>query len=143
MVSLTDVLLKIRLVTPPTVMFCVPNGRLNEPAPSTDSVDRRTPALTVTRGRTCQVSCTNPAISFASVGGSSGPRRARVTRKRLGVSYATATLAAPPDPLRTLTRAPPRVGTETVSWIPSRSASTGAPVVASLTGSWMLNDGPV
>ncbi len=83
--------MKIRLVTPPRVMFCVPNGRVNEPAPSTDSVDRRTPALTVTRGRTCQVSCTNPPISFALVGGSSGPRRARVTRKRLGLPKTSVT----------------------------------------------------
>ena len=77
---------KIRLVTPKRVMFCVPNGRVKEPAPSTASVDIRTPALTVTRGRICQVSCTKPPISVALVGGSSGPRPARMTRNRLALS---------------------------------------------------------
>src|SRR2546428_12829120 len=77
---------KIRLLTPKRVMFCVANGRVNDPAPSTDSVDSRTPALNVTRGRICHVSCTKPPISFALVGGSSGPRPARMTRNRLALS---------------------------------------------------------
>src|SRR2546427_341719 len=83
---------------PPPGVFCAPRrgeGRARPPRP--DWVDGRPRALGVPRGGTCRVSCTTPPISFALVGGSSGPRRARVTRKRLGVSYATATLAAPPE----------------------------------------------
>src|SRR2546425_1352372 len=96
---------------PGNVSFCtvsVANGSEKAPAPSTFSWVQRSPALIVTLGCTVQVSWTNRSPSLERVGGIAGPSLARVTRKRLPLSKATAALA--PTPLRTSTVAPPRVG---------------------------------
>jgi hypothetical protein len=124
---------------PPALTIWVPNGRVKSPAPFTVSVVYRSPALIVTRGCTVQESWTNRLLSVACVAGGSGPIRARVIRKVLGLSYAT--VGSAPSPLRTLTSGPPSVGTNRKSCCPSRLASSGSPLGLD-SGRPMLVDGP-